>query len=122
MNGATTEPWARISSPPMSTVTMMIGSSQNLRRAPRNLHIWRTKSIAALSLEQVLEAVFRRPGRIAPLPVRRRRRLVAPGERVAAREPHEEGDRREDAEEDDAHHHRAHDSVEELAELHPAVL
>src|SRR3954465_2649858 len=102
MNGATTEPCARISSPPMSTVTMMIGSSQNLRREPRNLHIWKTMSIA-ISLERVREAVVGRPRRIAPLPVRRRGRVDGPVERVAAGEAHDQRDRREDDEEDDGH-------------------
>src|SRR5258706_15458803 len=121
MKGPTTAPCARIKSPPMSTVTMMIGSSQNLRSAPRNLHIWKTISIA-FSLEKVLEAVVGRARGLAPFPVRRRRRVEAARQRVALREAHDERHRREHAEEDDPHHDRAHHAVEKLAELHPGVL
>src|SRR5919204_1916047 len=104
MNGATTEPWARIKRPPISTVTMMIGSSQNLRRAPRNLHIWITTSMFLSSSERIAEAVFRGTGRVAALPVRRGGALVAARERIASRRAHEERHGREDAEEDDSHH------------------
>src|ERR1051325_9275125 len=124
MNGATTEPCARISRPPISTVTMMIGSSQNLRRSPRNLHIWTTTSIPPPwgSSEQVAEAVYGRAGRLAALPVGRRRRLVAPGERIAPERAHQKRHRREDDEEDDAHDDRAHHLVQQLAEFHPGAL
>src|SRR6185503_15596562 len=100
MNGATTEPCASTSSPPSSTVTTMIGSSQNLRRAPRKRHICITKSIARSLSEHVLEAVVRRPGRVAVHPVGGSRGLPAPLHRVAPGLAHEVADRGEDGEED----------------------
>src|SRR5215210_1108398 len=115
MNGATTEPCASARSPPRSTLTRMIGSSQNLRRTPRNRHIWNTKSIR-LSLEKVPEAVVVRTGRVAALPVGRRGGLEAAGHRVAADGAHDQRGGREHAKENDAHHHRAHHVVQELAE------
>src|SRR5438067_10214622 len=101
MNGATTEPWARTRSPPINTVTMMIGSSQNLRRAPRNFHIWNTRSMG--TSEEIGEAVVGRSRRVAALPVRRCGRVVAAIERIAPGEPHHDRNRREDGEENDAH-------------------
>src|SRR5258706_9146724 len=118
MKGPTTAPCARIKSPPMSTVTMMIGSSQNLRSAPRNLHIWKTISIA-FSLEKVLEAVVGRARGLAPFPVRRRRRVEAARQRVALREAHDQRHQREHAVEDAPHHHQAHPADDELDDLPP---
>src|SRR5918994_5628625 len=100
MNGATTEPCASIRSPPSSTVTTMIGSSQNLRRAPRKRHIWTTKSICLSLLEHVAEAVVSRPRRVAPDPVARQPGVEAPGHRVAAEGAHHHRHGREQAEED----------------------
>src|SRR4051794_25639187 len=107
MNGATTEPCARTSKPPSTTVMTMMGSSQNLRREPRNCQICITKSISNL-LEHVPIAVVRRSGRGAVDPVARLRRLEAPAHRIAPQGPHHHADRRENCEEDDAQHERAH--------------
>src|SRR5688500_20195570 len=80
MNGATTEPCASTSRPPMTTVTMMIGSSQYLRRAPRNRHIWIAKSISSsrsVELESVLVVLLQ--GRVLPVLVQQ---AVAHGQRL----------------------------------------
>src|SRR5436190_15266783 len=116
MNGATTEPCASTSRPPSTTEMTMIGSSQYLRRAPRNCHICITKSMGRnLScLEHVAVAVVGRARRLARHPVARLAGLEAPAHRVAAEGAHQHGDRGEDGEEDDPEHHRRDDAAENL--------
>src|SRR6185295_3847184 len=122
MKGATTEPFASTSSPPSSTLTNMIGSIQNFRRAPRKRHICVTNSIVVWLLEHVAETVVGRPGRGAAFPVARALRLEAPLHGVAAEGAHRDPDRRENDEENQPHHHRADHVVHQLAELHPGAL
>src|SRR5258706_9587639 len=109
MNGATTDPLASTSRPPSTTVMTMIGRSQNLRRTTMKRHIWVTYSIAVSSrvLEQILEAVLGRTGRVAAQPVALRRRVPGPLHRVPAEAAHHVAHRREHAEEHDSHHQRA---------------
>src|SRR4051812_20725145 len=107
MNGATTEPCASTSRPPSTTEMTMMGSSQYLRRAPRNCHICITKSIFDL-LEHVPVAVLRRSRRLALDPVARRSRREAPAHRVAPEGAHQEPHRGENREEDHPEHERAH--------------
>src|SRR5688572_28104046 len=122
MKGATAEPCASTSKPPSSTLTTMIGNSQNLRRASRKRHIWTTKSIFSTLLEHVAEAVFARAGRLARHPVAAPPRLEAAVHGVAAGEAHDDAHRREHGEEDQPQHHRADDAVEERAEAHPGAV
>src|SRR3981189_1811155 len=121
MNGATTEPWASTSRPPRTTLMMMMGSSQYLRRAPRKCHICVTKSIFRL-LEHVPVAVVRRSRRIAFDPVARLRRLEAPAHRVASERAHQQSYRREYGKEDHAEHDRANHAPQQLAQLHPGAV
>src|SRR5215510_14655206 len=107
MNGATTEPLARTSSPPSTRLTTMIGSIQNLRRAPRNRHICSTKSIDLL-LEHVAETVVRRTRRGAIDPIAARLRGIAALHGVPTEPAHRSAHRREHAVENRAEDERAH--------------
>src|SRR4029453_4061553 len=117
MNGATTDPWAKIRSPPSTTRPRMIGRSQSFLRALRKAHSSFRKDMVAF-LELLLERIGWRSRRLAVDPVRRGVRVVATLERIAAHEAHDECDRneheREHHEEHDGAHHgvQCHDSPE----------
>src|SRR5687767_5279537 len=121
MNGATTEPCASTSSPPRTTVMVMMGSSQYLRRAPRKRHIWTTKSMRT-SLEHVFEAAVGGSRRVAVDPVGLPLRLEAPRQRIPPGRAHDPGGRGEDAEINDPEHHGAHEAVQERTEGHPGAV
>src|SRR5688572_18279952 len=113
MNGATAEPCASTSRPPSTTLMTMIGSSQYLRRAPRNFHICTTRSIACL-LEHVPVAVVRRARRIAFDPVARRGGVPLAAHRVAAEQAHHHPEGGEHAEENHPQHDGADDAAHQL--------
>src|SRR5690606_923358 len=52
MNGASTEPCAKISSPPISTITMMIGSSHHFFRTRMKAHSSRINPVLLMRLSR----------------------------------------------------------------------
>src|SRR5688500_565998 len=122
MNGATAEPWARTSRPPSTTLITMIGSSQNLRRAPRNFHIWTTKSMGRYLLVHVPETVVGRTGRVALHPIALGGGVELARHGVAPDDPHHHAGGGKDAEKDHPENDRADDGIHERAELHPGAV
>src|SRR5262252_4403443 len=115
MNGATTDPCARIRSPPSTTRPRMIGSSQSFLRALRKSHSSFRKDMVAF-LELLLERIGRWPRRTAVDPVGGGVGVVAALERIAAHDAHDECDRNEHAREHHEEDHRAYDGVQRHAE------
>ena len=111
MNGAIAEPCARTSSPPSSSITMMMGSSQNFLRARRKRHSSLQKGHGRDSVRTGSAARPARARRLALDPVGPGFRLESALHRVPARQAHHHADRRDDDEEHDAEHDRADDAV-----------
>src|ERR1043165_3814017 len=96
MNGAIAEPWVSTISPPKTSRTSMIGSSQNFFRARRKVQNSSRKDIESSGSELVLHAFGRRSCRLARDPVGLV--VTAPSQRqqVLVASPHEQRDRSEE--------------------------
>src|SRR5688500_5539694 len=123
MKGATAEPCASTSRPPMPSSTTMIGSIQNFLRSDRKAQ----KSIRKVAM--VMSSIGAAQARgcvhfcgLADDPVAVRGRIEIEREEFLARQPHDEGDGRDPKEIDDAEHDRAYDAAEQQTELEPELV
>src|SRR6185369_16205482 len=119
MNGASAEPSARISKPPSTSMTTMMGSNQTFLRALRNLQNSVKKAIADV-LSRFSELVGQAgriwPGRGALDPVAWRMALVPTFKDIPAPEPHCPSGGSQDPVEHGAEHDWANDSIQDGGE------
>src|SRR5262245_26869052 len=120
MNGAITEPCARISRPPSTSIATISGSSHSFFRTRRNAHSSRRNDMQDAS-ELVLERLGRGARRIAfdPVGILGTATKV---ELVAAESAGHDGDRRDQHEEDDSKDDGAHDLAQQYAEREPCPI
>src|ERR1041385_3466823 len=103
MNGATTDPFARIKSPAKITSIRMRGKSQSFFLSRRKAHISLMKPIVVL-LELVLHGWRWRTGRLPLDPVGPGRTVPLQAQQVLSQEPHPHAHGGDRQEEEEAHH------------------
>src|SRR5215468_11185781 len=118
MNGAMTEPCAKISSPPMNSIRSTRGRSHNFLRTFKNVHSSTRNGIRGL-LELVPKAFRRRTRRLSGYPIRIDPRVEALSHRIPTGQPLNETEWRENEEIQDGQDNRTHDGMEQRGELHP---
>src|SRR5215813_3644275 len=118
MNGAMTEPWAKISNPPMNSIRSTRGRSHSFLRIFKNVHSSTRNGIDGL-LELVPKACRRRTRRFSGYPIRIDPRIELPPHRIPPRQPLNETEWRDNEEIEDGQDDRAHDGMEQRSELHP---
>src|SRR5687767_15053666 len=117
MKGATAEPCASTSRPPIAKTIRMIGSNQNFLRTRMNIHSSLRNAMATSELVRKAVRIRSRRGAIDPIAAARRVILSAHG--VPAGAPFHPSERRNHEEEQYAEHDRTDDPVEHLREFHP---
>ena len=117
MNGATTEPFARISRPPSVTIMMTMGSSQSFFLALRNTHSSLINDILDTS-ELVFVRIRLRSDRVSCDPERVGDPLAQP-ELVASRQSRDDGNGGDHQEKYRAHDDGANDEPEQESEHEP---
>src|SRR5215213_3889144 len=122
MKGATAEPCARTSSPPMPSSTIMIGSIQNFLRSDMKPQ----KSIRKVMVSSSVRAAHANRrfgfGRLADDPVALRLRLEIEREQLLLHQAQNEREGRDPEKINDAEHDRADDAPEQHAELEPELV
>src|SRR5215813_6144255 len=118
MNGAMTEPWAKISNPPMNSIRSTRGRSHNFLRTFKNVHSSTRNGINGL-LELVPKAFRRRTRRFSGYPIRIDSRIDSLPHRIPPRQPLDETEWRENEEIQDGQDNRTHYGMEQRGELHP---
>src|SRR5215467_13976633 len=118
MNGAMTEPWAKISSPPMNSIRSTRGRSHNFFRTFKNVHSSTRNGIDGL-LELVPKAFRRRTRRVSGYPIRIGSRIDSSPHRIPPRQPLGETKWRENEEIQNGQDDRTHYGMEEGGERHP---
>src|SRR4051812_32530852 len=104
MKGATAEPLVNTTSPPNTTIMIMIGSSQNFLRTRMKRQSSARKSITSLS-ELVLHCLRRRSRRLPRQPIAVATRLTPQAQQVPPHSPHDETGRQHRSVE-----HQTHDN------------
>src|SRR5262245_15972767 len=121
MNGAMTEPCAKISSPPMNSIRSTRGRSHNFLRTFKNVHSSTRNGIDNL-LELVPKAFRRRTRRFSGYPIRIDPRIESLPHRIPPRQPLNETERRENEEIQNGQDNRTHYGMEQRSELHPETV
>src|SRR5215510_5550109 len=118
MNGAMTEPCAKISSPPMNSIRSTSGRSHNFFRTFKNVHSSTRNGIDGL-LELVPKTFRRRTGRFSGYPIRIDPRIESLPHRIPPRQPLNLTEWRDNEEIEDGQDDRTHYGIEQRSELHP---
>src|SRR5215471_3339899 len=118
MNGAMTEPCAKISSPPMNSIRSTRGRSHNFLRTFKNVHSSTRNDIRGL-LELVSKAFRRRARRFSGDPIRIDPRIESLPHRIPPRQPLNETEWCENEEIQNGQDDRTHYGMEQRGELHP---
>src|SRR5690348_7820359 len=119
MNGATADPWPKITSAPKRANNTRIGSNQNFFRVRRKAQSSVRKVTLLSSLECLIETVGCRARWAALDPIAGRPRRPLEPQRILAHHSHDGGAWRQGPEKQEAHDERRRDLVQKVAEAGP---